>query len=204
MHTRIKILLTSLVLICALALSSAIFYSFSLWQSQSEIDWPLESQKAGQLSFWGRYPVSDFGQLMAVGDVNGDGIEDLITRDSYFSDAIGFGADVYVIPGPLAFNQTYTMPEKAALVFTSTIDVIYIVDQGDMNGDGFDDIVMGEARGPDTWVYLGSSDIRAGSPLTLGMAAENMALTIHSVNEGMVLCDFNGDGYQDLFIEEYS
>jgi hypothetical protein len=122
MDTKNKLLLSLLALLCGLFLSGATLYSLGLWQLQSSLVWPLEGQKAGQASIWGQYPHSFFGASMAVGDVNGDGFDDLMSSASYSSETILAGGDVYVIPGPLAFNQSYRMPDKAALIFQGPRD----------------------------------------------------------------------------------
>jgi hypothetical protein len=145
---------------------------------------------------------------MAVGDVNGDGFDDLIANARFVSEVVQAGGEVYVIPGPLAFNQAYTMPNSVAIVFQGTSgyqpQIGVYLDSGDMNGDGFDDIVMGSWTSGKAHVYLGSSDIQTSSPLTIAAVPENMALTLSPASDGLVLCDINGDGYQDLFIEELS
>ena len=207
MNTKIKLLLTSLVLFFALALSSSILYSFSLWQSQSAIIWPLEGQKAGQTSVWGQYPNSHFGATIAVGDVNGDGFDDLIASAGYSSEIIRANGVVYVIPGPLDFNESFSMPEKSALVFKGTVydeQIGTLLDSGDINGDGLDDIVLGSWITGKTSVYLGSTEIQRSFPLSIPVTPQNMALSILSASDSIVLCDLNGDSKQDIFIENFS
>jgi hypothetical protein len=207
MTTRIKLLLSLMSLCCGLILSGVVLHTFGLWQTQSGLVWSLERPKAGQISFWGQYPRSFFGGSMAVGDVNGDGIDDLIASASNTTEITRSGLEVYVIPGPIAFNEVYTMPEKAALVFQGPENqqqVAAYLDSGDMNGDGIDDIVIGSWASDRESVYLGSVDIQSSSPMTIAKTPENMALTLVGAGEGLALCDLNADGYEDLFTEKFS
>lgn len=203
-----RFLILSLTLVLGFALTGTLFRAAGMWQLQSATNWPVEGEKAGQASIWGHIPEGGFGESLAVGDVNGDGQDDLISTARYASSIVRAGGEVYVIPGPLAFNETYTMPQHAALVFQGTaIDQQQIgtyLESGDLNGDDFDDIVLGSWTTGETYVYLGSAAISASAPLTIEAAAENMALTVFPAFEGSTLCDFNADGFQDLFVERFS
>ncbi len=205
--SRAKPLLFFLIPLLGIGLSGAVFGVFGMWETPTALVWPLAENRFGQASMWGRYPNSWFGRSMAVGDVNGDGFDDLIVSAPYASEIVQAGGEVYVIPGPLAFGESYTTPLRAALIFQGTTDyqpqIGGYLDSGDMNGDGLDDIVMGSWVSGKVYVYLGSLDIQASSPLTVAVVPENMALTFLA-GDGLALCDFNGDGYQDLFVEKYS
>jgi len=202
-NTRKRFLLILSVVLGA-ALAGIVFGAISASETQITQSWFLEGNKPNQASIWGRQLDSWFGWALAVGDVNGDGFDDLLTSARLESGSAQAGGVAYVIPGPLAFNEVYTIPHGAALVFdgiSQDAQVGTYLDSGDMNGDGIDDIILGSWT-EDTHVYLGSADIQAGSPMTVAVAPENMALTVSPAGDGQVLCDFNGDGYQDLFVEE--
>jgi hypothetical protein len=207
MNTKHKLLLSILSLVLGAGFSGTIFKVFGTLETNATRSWFLEGNKTNQASIWGRYPDSWFGGTLAVGDVNGDGFDDLITNAPYVSEIVQAGGEIYVIPGPLAFKEVYTMPQRAALVFQGTAgdqpQVGVYLDSGDMNGDGIEDIVMGSGTSDRAHVYLGSSSIQASSPLTIAVSPENMALTISPAGDGLALCDFNADGYQDLFVEKF-
>jgi len=205
MNTKRRLLFSILSLAFGVGFSGATFKVLDMLETQTTRSWFLEGNKAHQASIWGRYPNSWFGGTLAVGDVNGDGFDDLIANARNVSEIIPAGGEIYVIPGPLAFNEVYTMPQRTALVFQGTAgyqpQVGVYLDSGDMNGDGIEDIVMGSWTLGTAYVYLGSPGIQASSPLTVAVLPENMALTIFPAGDGLVLCDFNADGYQDLFVE---
>ena len=207
MNRKFRFLFLSLVVALGIGLAGTVVHVYSMWAAQSAPQWYLEGDKPGQASIWGRFPHAEFGGTLAVGDVNGDGFDDLIANARDAPGIVQDSGEVYVIPGPLAFSETYTLPQVAAITFqagwSSDEQMGIYLDSGDLNGDGFDDIVIGNWLSGRTYVYLGSANIQASSPITVAVSPETMALTVYPARDGLVLCDFNQDGYQDLFVERY-
>ncbi len=135
--------------------------------------------------------MSAFGPRLAVGDLNGNGMEDVI---------IGGGRDqatkVYLQQG----NGTFLRTEQIGLASDSSH-----IDTGltllDVDGDGY----------PDLYVGSGGSDFPAGHDLYKDrlylndgngrFMAHSIALPIPPGNTSVVAVgDLNGDGLDDLFI----
>ena len=125
-----------------------------------------------------------------VADVNGDGINDLIAAEGFGSTVSANG--VYVFLGHS--DGTFANPVQYAAGPTPngvTID--------DVNGDGkLDLIVPNNGFGPgNIQVLLGNGD-GTFKPAINGGTAENLATANFSVAIG----DFNGDGKQDLVLND--
>ena len=194
-----------LLAVClGILLSGGLLRAFGMPAAHSPLDWPVEGEKPGQATLVGRDPTSYFGSSLATGDVNGDGFEDLIAAARYEAGTGLANGAVYVIPGPIADQSTYTMPHRAAVAIEGITDsqLGAIVDAGDMNGDGFDDIAMASLS--QMYVYLGSTDIQVSNPITVPIISAPLALTVSPARAGTVFCDLNGDLLQDLFIEDFS
>ena len=186
-------------------LSIAVLWALGKGEVQDALQWPIQGTKAGQTSIRGRIPGGNLGAGLAVGDINGDGTDDLVVGAPFVTEIAESGGKVYVIPGPLALGTSYTVPDRAALIFQGVTDdqpqIGHYTESGDMNGDGYDDIVLGSWRSGRAYLYLGSPSIQSNSPMTIPAVPENMALTTVGATHGLALCDLNADGYQDLFVE---
>jgi len=141
-----------------------------------------------------------FGYSIATGDFNGDGYADVVVADHLKS----FGA-VYVFPGG-PFGVQDGNPGSAQTVLTGTAGAqlgIKVACAGDVNGDGYDDLVASvDAFSPangTAYVFLGgASGIPSGS-----VASAATVLTGTSAGFGGSVAaagDVNGDGYDDLVI----
>jgi hypothetical protein len=145
-----------------------------------------------------------FGRSLAgAGDVNGDGVPDVIVgADQFFANA-GAGK-TYVFYGPLNGN---IQAANAGAILTGEVDGdlfgAAVTGVGDFNGDGFSDVTVGArdngaggGRSGRAYTFFG--------PLTgtIPVANANSIVTGSSQDElGMSVAggDFNGDGVPDLF-----
>ncbi len=142
------------------------------------------SSSQQDVTIYGAEPGDDLGQAVASGDVNGDGVSDLvITADDANgpNNSRGQAGELYVIYGPLAGKTVdVAAGQQDVTVFGADAgdNLSKDISVGDVNGDGRADIVMGVslADGPNNArfkageLYVvfgaanlsGSVDIRAG------------------------------------------
>jgi FG-GAP repeat protein/flagellar hook capping protein FlgD/VCBS repeat protein len=134
-----------------------------------------------------------------AGDVNGDGYDDLIVGARYAVGGAGTGRAYVYYGGPGAdaiADLTLTGEQTGDFFGTS------VAGGADVNGDGYDDVIVGalgnDAAGQDAgraYVYFGGSAPDAVADLTLSGAAAGDAFGI-AVAGG----DVNGDGFADVII----
>jgi hypothetical protein len=134
------------------------------------------------------------GHVAGAGDVNGDGYDDVLSSGPFFFDKpnlyYGSAAGLATVPGWTP-QDTPDQPEIKS-----------IASAGDVNGDGFDDIIVGSSNGftnPAVRVYLGAAGGAATSPAwTITQADPYTALGYSVASAG----DVDGDGFDEVLVGE--
>ena len=137
------------------------------------------------------FMVSREGPALAVGDANGDGLDDV-----FIGSAKGYKSAIYFQRPGGKFEKS-SQPELDADSTYEDVDATWV----DVNNDGFTDLVIAsggnEYYGNDKYqqprLYLNDGHEHFSR---LDHAFDNIYLTASCV----VPYDFNGDGYVDLFI----
>ena len=155
-----------------------------------------------------------------AGDINGDGIGDLIIGAPYANTLLGKS---YVIFGGSHVGNTGTI-ELSALngsngFVLNGIDGIYpfydysgvsVSNAGDINGDGIDDLIIGASESGKSYVVFGHRNIGSSGIFELSTLDGSNGFVLNGINNydfaGRSVSnagDINGDGTDDLIIGAY-
>jgi hypothetical protein len=158
---------------------------------------PVWTAESDQVEAWFGWSVS------GAGDVNGDGFDDLIVGAHNFDNGQSNEGRAFLYFGSaggpsLAPNWTAESNQAGAWFSYS------VSDAGDVNGDGFDDVIVG-ARTFDngqtdegrTYLYLGSA---GGPSLAPDWAAESNQASAYFGHSVSGAGDVNGDGFDDVIV----
>jgi hypothetical protein len=144
-----------------------------------------------------------FGQALAsVGDVNGDGFDDLVVAAPGFNGGQTDEGRVFLFPGS-ATGLPGTASQFLETNVTSSEFGFAVAGAGDVNGDGFADVIVGEPQkvvagqlGRAHVYHGGAAGLPASPTLTLNGTGSNNSFGFAVATAG----DVNGDGFSDVLV----
>jgi hypothetical protein len=146
------------------------------------------------------------GHSVATGDVNGDGFSDLIVGAFGFDQGIGLSnaGSVFIYFGSNgAFNQ---VADAQLLLDPGQADARFgaSVAAGDINADGFDDVIVGASEWDGGQVDEGVAFVYYGGAGAFNVTAdaqiESNQIGARLGTSAAVVGDINGDGFNDVAI----
>ncbi len=173
--------------------------------------------------------------VSSAGDVNGDGFDDMVIGASYGADGGTDGGEAYVVLGSGSGFGTLDGTGRRVIDLTTLSASQGFIIQGDMagdqagysvasagdvNGDGFDDLIVGAIRGDDGGVDAGEAYVVFGSGSGFGTVDGTgrrvIDLTTLTATQGFIIQgdvagdwagwsvssagDVNGDRFEDLIV----
>jgi hypothetical protein len=169
----------------------AFVYHGSALGLSSTADWTAESDQGGALLGW---------SVGTAGDVNGDGYDDVIVGAPWYGNGQTYEGRAFVYHGSASGlsttpNWTAESDHQSAL-FGGSVGTA-----GDVNGDGYDDVIVGASSYDNGYADEGGVVGYHGSPSGLSTTpdctAESGQLNASFGSSGTA-GDVNGDGYDDV------
>ena len=161
---------------------------------QVTADWVAEGEQAGD----------EFGYAVSTaGDVNGDGYADVIIGARKYSGMQKQEGKIYLYYGSaqgLSAQPAWVAVRGRANAHLGAAVAL----AGDVNGDGYADVIIGANRYSGSEIYEGQASVYYGS--ANGLAAEpNWSVTGGQLAAGLGVAvstagDVNGDGYDDILL----
>ncbi|PIR92833.1 hypothetical protein COT99_04040, partial [Candidatus Falkowbacteria bacterium CG10_big_fil_rev_8_21_14_0_10_43_10] len=151
----------------------------------------------------------------AGGDINGDGYDDFIIGAYLAEDAGTNRGRAYIFYGS-STPASVIDAENANVIINGTSDNdefgYSVSSAGDLNGDGYDDVIIGAGKASATGTERGRAYIILGSgSLSSSLDAENADMILNGVSDdygrfGYAVSaagDYNKDGYDDIIVGAY-
>ena len=176
--------------------------------------WAMDtSLSKADASFWGENAGDWSGwSVSGAGDVNGDGFDDFLIAAYWNSDGVSFAGQSYLIFGKASGWAMDSKLSNADASFWAEHDYDgsnMVSGAGDVNGDGYDDFLIGALANDDGGNLAGQSYLILGKAsgwamdTSLSMADASFWGEAPTDYSGLSVsggADVNGDGYDDILI----
>ncbi len=162
----------------------------------STADWTDTGETAGDY----------FGVIVAgAGDVNGDGYDDVVVSAPYNDDGGTNAGEVYLYRGSPHYYKLSPSPFWTIQGDESDgIGFYALSSAGDVNGDGYADVIIGNQNNDDAGTNAGKAKVYHGSSSGLSATADWSDLGERAgdiFGRGVASAgDVNGDGYDDVIV----
>ncbi|MFI5171303.1 MAG: FG-GAP-like repeat-containing protein [Chitinophagales bacterium] len=164
---------------------------------------PFFRVSENQLIFQTNQANSQLGYSIAdAGDVNGDGIDDMIVGAPFFDNGQLDEGKIFVFYGSnseLSLTPEWSFENNKAKANFG----ISVAAAGDVNGDGYGDIIAGasklshgQSQEGGAYIYYGSPTGLMGTPVSIESNQDKANLGVSVSSAG----DINRDGYGDIII----
>ncbi len=155
----------------------------------------------------GDQAIAYFGaSVSTAGDVNGDGYSDVIVGAANYSNGQTNEGRAFIYHGAangLSTTASWTAESDQASAYFG----VSVATAGDVNGDGYSDIIVGASHYDNgqtnegaVFVYQGSS---GGLPVTANWTVESNGANVRFGASVSTAGDVNGDGYGDVIVGAY-
>lgn len=139
------------------------------------------------------------GGALAVADINGDGISDIVTDTATDSGGNLVNSVLTVLPGKGdgTFGSPITTPQSDNIPFLTDIAV------GDFNGDGKLDVAQGDCCGySQSWMLFGNGDGTFQAPVALSIGGSSTSLAAAYITgkkyPDLLLATSDSSAYSDI------
>jgi hypothetical protein len=161
----------------------------------------LTGENGGQGDFFG-------WSVAPAGDVNGDQIPDLIVGAPTYDGVAGFAGKAYLFYGPFTADRSAANADATirAQTFGDNLG-ISVAAAGDVNNDGFDDLIIGARSNDAPGVQAGRAYLLLG-PVSGNLTDAQAHATVsgsefEELGFSVASADLNDDGFSDLVLGAY-
>ena len=166
---------------------------------------------ASDASFWTDQKKKDsFSNVVSAGDVNGDGYDDILFLGGRSEHTVWVTSLIFGKPNGWAMD-TDLNSSNATFLAEDVLDYagVSLACAGDVNGDGYDDILIGAPFSRDNGYLKGQTYLILGKPSgwakDTDLSTSNASFIGENVEDmsGMSIAgagDVNGDGFDDILI----